>query len=254
MSYKKIYKWVMGTAAVFCVMFCGANVNPIYSYASQIPVLGAVVRVLHVGSGGERTDGAYTETSLQGEHVEIHFESHSRKMNTAPVYSVAHLMAPNRMCLTLHGVRGIDFETIRENMLATSAVKDVYRTMIGDDSMCGFTVVLNSGYTYEITEYADPAYLSIRFLTDEDYQPDRMIYDLRSKAMPYGEELGLLNEKYASDGATQLKTKSGNYIVMIGQFDSMSDAEDALKGLNEKYGEDTGFTVDSGSVDEIPGE
>ena len=72
--------------------------------------------------------------------------------------------------------------------------------------------------------------------------------------MPYGEELGLLNEKYASDGATQLKTKSGNYIVMIGQFDSMSDAEDALKGLNEKYGEDTGFTVDSGSVDEIPGE
>ncbi len=251
---KKIYKWVMGTAAAFCVMFCGANVNPIYTYAAQIPVLGVIVQVLHVGSGGERTDGVYTKTSLQGETVEIHFEGHSEKMNTAPVYSVEHLMAPNRMSLTLHGVRGIDFETIKENMLATSAVKDVYRTMIGDDSMCGFTVVLNSGYTYQITECADPAYLSIRFLADEDYQPDRKIYYLRSESMPFGEELGLLNELYDSDGATQLKTKSGKYIVTIGQYDSMADAEKALKALNEKYGDDTGFTVDGGSVDEIPGE
>ena len=76
---KKIYKWVMGTAAAFCVMFCGANVNPIYTYAAQIPVLGVIVQVLHVGSGGERTDGVYTKTSLQGETVEIHFEGHSEK-------------------------------------------------------------------------------------------------------------------------------------------------------------------------------
>lgn len=251
---KQIYKWAMGTVAAFFVMFCGSNIHPIYTYASRIPVLGVIVQVLHVGSGGERTDGVYTKTSLQGEQVEVHFESHSEKMDAAPVYSVSHLMAPNRMCLTLHGVRGIDFEKIKENMLATSAVKDVYRTMIGDDSMCGFTVVLNSGYTYQVTEYADPAYLSIRFYADEEEQPDRTIYYLRSEAMPYGEELGLLNEIYASDGAAQLKTKSGNYIVTIGQFDSMSDAEEALKVLNEKYGEDTGFIVDCGSVDEIPGE
>ena len=77
---------------------------------------------------------------------------------------------------------------------------------------------------------------------------------MRSESMPFGEELGLLNELYDSDGATQLKTKSGKYIVTIGQYDSMADAEKALKALNEKYGEDTGFTVDGGSVDEIPGE
>ena len=251
---KKIYKWLMGTAAVFCVMFCGANIKPIYSLASQLPVLGAVVQVFHVGSGGERTDGVYTQSSLQVEKVEIHFERHSDKINTAPAYSVTHLMAPNRMCITLHGVRDIDFETIRENLLATNAVKDVYCTMIGDDSMCGFTIVLNSGYMYEITEYANPAYLSIRFFTDKNYQSDQMVYYLRSKSMSYGEELGLINEKYYREGATQLKIKNGKYIVTIGQFKSQSDAEKALEALNEKYGEDTGFTVVSGLIDEIPNE
>lgn len=251
---KKIHKLVMGTVAVFGVMFCGANVEPIYSYASQMPVLGAVVQVFHVGFGGERTDGAYTKSSLQGEQVEIHFERHSEKMNKVPVYSVTHLMSPNRICLTLHGVRDIDFETIRENLLATNAVKDVYCNMIGDDSMFGFTIVLNNGYMYEITEYATPAYLSLRFFADENYQPDQMVFYLRSRSMPYSEELGLLNEIYYQDGATQLKTKNGTYVVTIGQFGSRSDAEKALEALNVKYGGDTGFTVAGGTVDEIPEE
>lgn len=47
-----------GAAAAVCVLFAGANIMPVYSFAADLPVLGSIVRVLHVGSGGEVTDGA----------------------------------------------------------------------------------------------------------------------------------------------------------------------------------------------------
>ena len=156
---RHLRRWAVSAAAVFCAAFLCANVGPLYAYASRLPVIGAVVQVLHVGGGGERTDGAHAAAEAAGETVEFHFESRSGELDTAPVYTVSHLLAPNRMNLTLHGVRSIDYEAIRESLLATEAVRDVYRAMIGDDSMYGFVIVLNSGYTYEITEHADPASL-----------------------------------------------------------------------------------------------
>ena len=132
------------------------------------------------------------------------------------------------MVLTLHGVRTIDYEAIRESLLTTEAVRDVYRAMIGDDSMCGFIVVLNSGYTYELTEHTDPAGLSVRFYPDPAYQPEQTVYYLRSEAMPYGEGLGLLAERYPGKAA-QLKTQSGEYIITVGQYGSLAEAEAALR-------------------------
>ena len=44
-------RWGLSAAAVFCAAFISANVAPLYAYAARIPVIGAVVQVLHVGSG-----------------------------------------------------------------------------------------------------------------------------------------------------------------------------------------------------------
>lgn len=248
----KLRRWAASAAAVFCVLFLSANITPIYAYASQIPVIGSVVRVLHIGSGGERTDGAHAGAQTDGETVQFHFESKSQQLDSAPVYTISHLLAPNRIILTLHGVRSIDYEGIRESLLKTEAVQDVYRSMIGDDSMFGFVIVLNGGYTYEVTEYENPASLSLRFYAEDDGQPERIVYYLRSQAVAYGEELGMLNEQFYCDGATQLQTQKGEYIITIGQYDTQEEAESELKALNEKSGGETGLYVASGKADEIP--
>ena len=229
---RHLRRWAVSAAAVFCAAFLCANVGPLYAYASRLPVIGAVVQVLHVGGGGERTDGAHAAAEAAGETVEFHFESRSGELDTAPVYTVSHLLAPNRMNLTLHGVRSIDYEAIRESLLATEAVRDVYRAMIGDDSAFGFVIVLNSGYTYEITEHADPYYL-------------------RSEAVPYGEGLGLLAEQYPGEAA-QLQTRSGEYIITVGQYETSDEAEAALQALEETAGGASGLFVASGRADDIP--
>lgn len=248
----RLRRWIASAVAVFCILFLSANITPIYAYASQIPVIGSVVRVLHIGTGGERTDGAYADAQTEGETVQFHFESRSQELDAVPVYSVTHLLAPNRIVLTLHGVRGIDYQGIRESLLATDAVQDVYRPMIGDDSMVGFVIVLNSGYTYEVTEFANPASLSLRFYAEAEEQPERTVYYLRSEAVPFGEALGLMCERFYKDGATQLQTRQGDYIITIGQYDTQEEAETALKALEEKYSGETGLYVASGKTDEIP--
>ncbi len=234
---RHLRRWAVSAAAVFCAAFLCANVGPLYAYASRLPVIGAVVQVLHVGGGGERTDGAHAAAEAAGETVEFHFESRSGELDTAPVYTVSHLLAPNRMNLTLHGVRSIDYEAIRESLLATEAVRDVYRAMIGDDSAFGFVIVLNSGYTYEITEHADPASLSVRFYPDPAYQPEQTVYYLRSEAVPYG---------------AQLQTRSGEYIITVGQYETSDEAEAALQALEETAGGASGLFVASGRADDIP--
>lgn len=252
MRTRTLRRWLVSAAAVLCVVFLSANITPVYAYASRLPVIGAVVRVLHIGSGGEITDGAHTGASAEGETVDFHFESASEELDAAPVYTVSHLLAPNRIILTLHGVRTIDYEAISESLLSTEAVRSVSRAMIGDDSMFGFIIVLNGGWTYEITEYANPASLSVRFYPDEAYQPEREVYYLRSEAVPFGEELGLLNEIYFWDGATQLQTRSGGYIITIGQYDTLAEASAALKTLEDKFGGNTGLFVSGGLANEIP--
>lgn len=246
----RLRRWIVSAAAVFCILFLGSNITPIYAYASQLPVIGSVVRVLHIGTGGERTDGAHADARAEGETVRFHFESRSQELDAVPVYSVTHLLAPSRIVLTLHGVRQIDYQAIRESLLATEAVRDVYRPMIGDDSMFGFVIVLNSGYAYEVTEFANPASLSLRFYAEA--QPERTVYYLRSEAVPFGEALGLMCERFRAEGATQLQTRQGEYIITIGQFDTREEAEAAREALEAKYGGETGLYVASGKTDEIP--
>lgn len=112
--------------------------------------------------------------------------------------------------------------------------------MIGNDSMYGFVIVLNSGYTCDITEYAWPVALPARCYQDMEYQSDQTIYYLRAREMPYGESFGMIWKRYYLEGATQMKTQNGGYIVTLGQYDTEEDAAPALK---EKYGAAPDFFV-----------
>ena len=160
---RKLRHALIGTAAVVCILFAGANIMPIYSYAEGIPVLGSIVRVLHIGGGGEVTDGAHAGAEVKRESVELNFTASGDEMSAAPSYHVEHLLAPNRIVLRLNGVRGADFESIRDSLMSAAAVQDVYRNMILDDSAIGLTIVLDDGYGFEVTEYENPGRLLFSF-------------------------------------------------------------------------------------------
>lgn len=159
--------------------------------------------------------------------------------------------APNRLMINLVGVRDIDFDSLSESLLETSAVQDAYRMMVLDDSRFGVVIVLNPGWSCEVSEYTDPGALMLSFKEDAGAEEEGAVYYLRTEAMPYTEELGLLCEEYHAESPTQLKTLGGEYIVTLGQYGSESEALEALDALNSKYG-DHGLFVASGAENEIP--
>ena len=144
--------------------------------------------------------------------------------------------APNRLMIGLDGVRDIDFDSLSESLLETSAVQDAYRMMVLDDSRFGVVIVLNPGWSCEVSEYTDPGALMLSFKEDAGAEEEGAVYYLRTEAMPYTEELGLLCEEYHAESPTQLKTLGGEYIVTLGQYGSESEALEALDALNSKYG------------------
>lgn len=232
------------------MLFACANIMPIYTYAAQIPILGSIVQVLQIGSGGELTDGAQGKVGDRGEGVLLSFEGASGELSAAPHYSVTRFSAPNRLELTLSGVRKIDFDALFKSLLGTEAVRDAYRMMVLDDSSYGIVIVLNEGWSCEITEYSDPGALMLNFIESAPSGEDEVYY-LRSEAMTYTDELGLLCEEYHAEAATQLRTLSGEYIVTIGQYATRAEAEEALAALNETHGE-SGFFVASGAPGDTP--
>ena len=120
-----------------------------------------------------------------------------------------------------------------------------------DDSRFGVVIVLNPGWSCEVSEHTDPGALMLSFKEDAVAEEEGAVYYLRTEAMPYTEELGLLCEEYHAESPTQLKTLGGEYIVTLGQYGSESEALEALDALNSKYG-DYGLFVASGAENEIP--
>ncbi len=245
-------KWAATAAAVLAVLFGCANIAPIYAAAENIPVIGTVVKVFHIGTGGEVTDGAGIIGSAQGQTVSISFTADAQAASTAPVYTAEHYLAPNRLALTFSGVRELDFDDVKASLRAAEGVKDVYSSFIGDDSMFGFVIVLQSGYDYEITELKDPASLSLRIFKSADYKADKTVYYLRTNAVEYGEELGMLAEEFYEFNPAQLKTQSGGYIVTVGQYDTRQEAEKALAYIRSALGGGSNLYAAQATSDDIP--
>lgn len=244
-------KFTASAVAAALLLFTAANVPPIYAYAADLPILGTIVRVLHIGSGGEVTDGVHTAADTAGETVSLRFEDDGQATATAPTYTATHLNAPNRLVLTLSGVRTLDFSSIESSLRKANAVRDVYRSMIADDSSYEFVIVLKPGYDYEITELANPASLSLRFFQSEQ-RTQNTYYYLRTASVPYGEELSMLSETLYEDNPTQLKTADGNYIVTVGEYATETEATAALHRIEQRLGGTSGLTVAHGTAEDIP--
>lgn len=208
-------------AAALCVLTVTAN-SPL---------------AVHAAGEGSKADILFTETEGSADF--------------APSYTAKTYRAPGRVVLSLGGVRLADRQAVCDTLTQTEGVRDAYFAMVLDDSVMQLVIELEPGYTYEITERAEPAGLTFTFTKDDTQTDSAPVYYLRTEAMPYGESLGIAAERFWGKETTQVRTEEGNYIVTVGEYQSESEAQSALDALNAELGE-TGLTIASSLPDERP--
>lgn len=198
-----------------------------------------------------QTDGLAVHAAGEGSKADILFTETEGSADFAPSYTAKTYRAPNRVVLSLGGVRLADRQAVCDTLPQTEGVRDAYFAMVLDDSAMQLGIELEPGYTYEITERAEPAGLTFTFTKDDTQTDSAPVYYLRTEAMPYGESLGIAAERFWGKETTQVRTEEGNYIVTVGEYQSESEAQSALDALNAELGE-TGLTIASSLPDERP--
>lgn len=225
--------------AACAALMITVNVPGVAMALSDVPVVGSIVKVLQVGGGGERTDGVSVTTTVQENTLNIHFSIDGAETSSAPAYTVDRKEAPNRLIFTFNGVRNLDGEKLKQDIRALSNVKDVYNNVVLDDSSIRFVVELKDNVDYSVSEYQKPGFIQLKLFGAAARQKPHEVYYVRSQEMELGETLGMLDEQYAGDGSTVIKTKSGQYVVALGGFETKQEAEQLLGKLSarEDYGE-----------------
>lgn len=248
---KRMMRYSSVVAAAAALLFV-VNIPTVANALSKVPVVGSIVQVLQFGGGGERTDGVTVGTEASEDVIKIHFDQEGESVSSVPAYTVDHRDAPNRLIFTFNGVRNFDYDTIKKDMLALPLVKDVYENVILDDSAMRFVVELKDGVKHSVSEYKDPGYLELRLTSTGEPVTPREVFYIRSETMPQGESLAILEEIYLEDDVTFIKAAGGDFIAVIGGFDTREAAEQKLGEISsrETYGDD--LRIDSWMSNERP--
>ncbi|MFB4323969.1 hypothetical protein [Paenibacillus lautus] len=248
---RRMMRYSSVVAAAAALLFV-VNIPTVANALSKVPVVGSIVQVLQFGGGGERTDGVTVGTEASEDVFKIHFDQEGESVSSVPAYTVDHRDAPNRLIFTFNGVRNFDYDTIKKDMLALPLVKDVYENVILDDSAMRFVVELKDGVKHSISEYKDPGYLELKLTSTGEPVTPREVFYIRSETMPQGESLAILEEIYLEDDVTFIKAAGGDFIAVIGGFDTREAAELKLGEISsrETYGDD--LRIDSWMSNERP--
>lgn len=227
-ALRRIKKAAMAGAACVCFVVFTGN-ETIYAKLSEVPVIGQVVQLIHSGRGGEVTDGIFGSMDDVNGNLQIRFDSEADK---APHYNVQYLHAPERVQVTIDGIRQFDRESIKESAENIKGLKELYFITYLDDSAVKFAIELEEGYDYRVKEFEQPGYLEISFEpSDKAVQTDRPWY-IRSTSMDMGEPLALMQEDYHTYQAEIAKTSEGKYAIQIGPFADKKEAENLLQEVN----------------------
>lgn len=254
-AHQRNRRLIRGTStlvAACAALMIAVNMPGVAMALSDVPVVGSIVKVLQVGGGGERTDGAAVQTSVQENTLDIHFTIDGEQTASVPAYTVDYKEAPNRLIFTFNGVRDLDFQKLKQDISSLSNVKDVYNNVILDDSAVRFVVELKDKIDYSVSEYKEPGYIQLKLFSAAKPKEAHEVFYVRSQAMEQGETLGILDEQYTQDGSTVIKTKNGKYILAIGGFESRAEAEEMLHQLAEREDYYEPLQVDSWMSNESP--
>lgn len=243
-------RWGSSAAAMLAAMLLCANVTPLYAAASEVPVLGQMVRIMRIGSGGESAETLGVTTKTVSQTVQLSFAAADGTAASVPQYSVARRTAPFRVILRLHGIGSMDDNAFLDAVCKQAAVADAYRNACTVDTDRSFTILLNKGYDCTAGEYTTGIFGMV-FFQAEDFA-DKTSYYLRSDAMALGPKLAKQAEELAWEGATQVRMANGQYCVVLGNYTTEEQARHALSGLEEKLGRTLPFSVAVGGVYTLP--
>ncbi|WP_152393506.1 SPOR domain-containing protein [Paenibacillus guangzhouensis] len=221
-------------AACAAAIMITVNVPNVAMALSDVPVIGSIVKVLQIGSGGQRTDNVSITTNVEENKLNINFSLNGEQTSTAPAYTVDYKTAPNRLIFSFYGVRNLDYEKLEKDMRALSNVKDVYNNIILDDSAFRFVVELKENIDYSVSEYQQPGYIQLKLFGATEAKKPHEVYYVRSQAMEQGESIAILEEQYSADDSSIIKTKQGKFILAMGGFNTREEAEALLKQLSER--------------------
>lgn len=224
-AVRRMKKAALAGAACICFVAFTGN-ETIYAKLSEIPVIGQVVQMIHSGQGGEITDGAAGKLAEAEGNLQVYFGSEVEKV---PHYTVQYLQAPERIQITLDGVRGFDRDRLNESAKILDGVKDIYFITYLDDSSVRFAIELEEGFGYQVKEFEKPGYLEISFGLSESAPAAGSSWYIRSESMEMGESLALMQENYDALQSEITKTSDGRYALQIGPFADKQEAELALE-------------------------
>jgi len=222
------------TAACAAAIMITVNVPNVAMALSDVPVIGSIVKVLQIGSGGQRTDGVSVTTTAEENTLNINFSLNGEQTSSAPAYTVDYKAAPDRLIFSFYGVRNLDYMKLQEDIKGLSNVKDVYNNVILDDSAFRFVVELKENINYSVSEYQQPGYIQLKLFGAKKPEQAHDVYYVRSQAMEQGESIAVLDEQYAGDDSSVIKTKQGKFIVAMGGFNTREEAEQHLQKLSAR--------------------
>lgn len=239
-----------GIVMALAFLLVSSNTPTVYAALAEIPVIGDVVKIFHIGSGGMISDGLKMDTVAEGECLKLIFNQNTESEEQAadaPAYSVEEYAAPNRVVITVNGIRSYDPDAFIQEAEKSPYVKAAYREILLDDSAVRIVVELQRDTGFEVTEYKEPASLELRlFPRPED---EREIWFIRSRKMGMSEELALMSELLADSKGVIAGTQDGSYIFCIGEFETEEKALQALQEMDEniisKYSFSVGHCISS---------
>ncbi len=228
----------------------GINMSASFADAlKRIPVIGKLVEVLQFtegkSDGGKITDGTdissidLTEESGY-DNIVINFSQEDVLQGNVGAFNVTYEENPYTMSFAIGGARSISAKENFKKILESKLVKDVYTVITLDDSLIRFVIEFEGPVEYEVREMKEPANIVISLKEDKKSMEKKM-YSLRTNSYPYGESLGILEEKLSAINTTRiLKDAESMYFVELQLFETK---EDALHRLNEiaKLSEDSLF-------------
>ena len=253
MLFRAVKRFASSAAAVLAVMILCANIPVLYAGAAELPILGQMVRVLRIGSGGQAAADVYAAVCTSGDSIQLAFTAADGTAASVPLYSAARKTAPFRVVLRLHGIADMDTDALLDALKDRDAVADAYLNAYSQDTERGVTILLKEGYDCSIGEYRDPNVLSIAFFREEALVSEPVYY-LRTESIPFGTELAARTEQLAWEGATQVRTSSGQYCVVLGSYRTEEQARRAQAGLEKHFGGALGLHVAHGDAYQIPAE
>lgn len=242
----------MSVAAACLLLVLVSNVSPVYAALSDIPVIGSLVRVLHIGEGGVVADGRAVHNEAGEEGLKIWFSEENSYSADASHYEVEYKQAPERIVLTMNGVRNFDPLEFIEQANALSRVRAAYRETYLDDSAIRLVLELTEGTGYRVEEFKDPGYLQLVLEQKADTEEVQTLYYIRSRDMDMSEEAALLKEMLYEYGSDIVRTKQNRYFVTAGTYTDLNDAQQTMDMLIESGLSAEQFTVQSCKTNENP--